>query len=83
MGYRRYTSVKRSARPIRMARIPPDDERFHTITISTGKGQEIFLDYFRLKGVTSIDISMMSGDVPRITIQMLAADVFYRAPEKD
>ena len=62
----------------------PSDVLFHTITLS-GKGanQEIFLDYFRLKGVTSMEVRMVTGDVPRVTIELIVAGAAFVGTEKD
>jgi hypothetical protein len=61
-------------------RYKPSDESCHTVTMS---GQEIFLDYFRLKGVTSFEFRMNAGDVPRLTIELIVAGATYVEPEKD
>jgi len=62
------------------SRARPSDESFHTVTLS---GQEIFLDYFRLKGITSWQVTMNAGDVPRLTIELIVAGATYVDPAKD
>jgi hypothetical protein len=61
-------------------RAKPSDESFHTVTLS---GQEIFLDYFHLKGVTSWQVTMNAGDVPKVTIELIVAGATYVDTEKD
>jgi len=55
-----------------------DDHLFHVVTLSkTGLSQEIFLDYFRLKGVKQMDLNMRAGEPITLTIEMYVAGASY------
>lgn len=61
-----------------------DPDRFHTVTVSRiGANQEVFLDYFRLRGVTEVHLEMRVGEPPKATIELIVSEVSWVEPEKE
>lgn len=65
---------------------PEKEPQYHDITISSRKGTlpvAIFMDYLKLKGVTSMNIDMAPGEPLRLRLDMFIGKVISVEPEDE